>query len=198
MRRTFLALLLAVSGLSITVFAQASQPAKPMAIRVGIGGGFLDPDSRPRVANVEKVAAVKSSVIANTASFEKAAFDMINQKRAEQGLKPLEWSGRLLSVARTHSQNMAEYDFFSHKGLDGKYVSDRADDAQIGTWRLIGENIAFNRGFNDPVAKAVELWLNSATHRRNLLNPDWRETAVGIAIGEDGSYYFTQVFLVRK
>ena len=30
---------------------------------------------------------------------------------------------------------MAEYRFFSHKGLDNKYVSDRADAAHVGAWR---------------------------------------------------------------
>jgi uncharacterized protein YkwD len=89
---------------------------------------------------------------------------------------------------------MAEYDFFSHKGIDGKYVSDRADSMNIGDWESIGENIAFNRGFDDPVAKAVKLWLSSPSHFNNIMNPMWKETAIGIAIREDGSYYFTQVF----
>ena len=62
----------------------------------------------------------------------------------------------------------------------------------------IGENIAFNRGYKDPVEVAVELWLKSPSHRQNLLKSDWSESAVGIAVADDGSYYFTQVFLTRK
>lgn len=151
-------------------------------------------ETRPRKV-AEPVAAVKSSVIINAASYEKTAFDLINQKREEKGLKPLEWSNQLLGVARLHSKNMSDLDFFSHKGLDGRYVSDRADEFNLGKWNSIGENIAFNRGFSDPVSKAVTLWFASPTHFANLMNPDWKETAVGIAIKEDGSYYFTQVFL---
>jgi uncharacterized protein YkwD len=93
---------------------------------------------------------------------------------------------------------MAEYSFFSHKGLDSKMVSDRADELGSRQWRAIGENIAFNRGFQDPISKAVDLWLDSPSHRRNLLDPNWKESAVGIAVAGDGSYYLTQVFWVRK
>jgi uncharacterized protein YkwD len=142
-----------------------------------------------------KSSGVKASVIVNTLSLERAAFDLLNRKRAENGLSPLTWSDAIESVARLHSQNMADLSFFSHRGLDGKMVSDRADDNNIGHWRSIGENIAFNRGYADPVAKAVDLWLGSPTHRQNLMDVNWKESAVGIAIAEDGSYYFTQVFL---
>lgn len=134
----------------------------------------------------------------NVRSLEHQAFDLINKKRRENGLQPLVWSDQLETVAKVHSDNMAEYKFFSHKGLDNKYVSDRADAAHVGTWRAIGENIAVNRGYSDPVGFAVELWLESAGHRRNLLDSNWKESAIGVSVAEDGSYYFTQVFLTRK
>ena len=153
-----------------------------------------DPISRPRVLNT-KASGVKSSVIVNTVLLERAAFNVLNQKRAEKGESPLVWSEQLAAVARIHSENMAEFNFFSHRGLDGKMVSGRADDLGVGKWRSIGENIAFSRGFADPVAKAVQLWLDSPAHRQNLLDINWSESAVGIAAAPDGSYYFTQVFL---
>lgn len=145
---------------------------------------------RPR--SVENVAAV------NVKAVERSAFEMLNRKRVDNGLTPLVWSDDLEAVARQHSQNMAEFQFFSHRGLDNKLVSDRADAAGVGRWRAIGENIAFNRGFDDPVSKAVELWLDSPSHRRNLLSNTWRESAVGVAVAGDGSYYFTQVFIARN
>ena len=153
--------------------------------------------SRPRRVQ-GKAAEFKASVIVNIASVEHIAFGMINQKRAENGLRPLAWSGELANIARLHSQNMAEFKFFSHRGVDNKMVSDRADNAGLGKWRAIGENIAFNRGYQDPVGKAVELWLDSPSHRHNLMDDNWKESAVGVAVAPDGSYYFTQVFLLRK
>ena len=146
----------------------------------------------------KKATGVRSSVIVNMARAERSAFDLINQNRLKKGLRPLIWSNELAAVARLHSQNMAEFKFFSHRGLDNKLVSDRADTLGLGKWKAIGENIAFNRGFNDPVGKTVELWLDSPTHKLNMFDPNWRESAVGVAKAEDGSYYFTQVFLARK
>lgn len=144
-----------------------------------------------------KTSGVKASVIVNTVSLEQTAFDLLNQKRAENGLRPLEWNDKLALIARLHSKNMADLNFFSHRGLDNKRVSDRADDVGMGRWHAIGENIAFNRGYQDPVSKAVDLWLDSPSHRHNLLDNNWKETAVGIAVATDGSYYLTQVFLKK-
>jgi uncharacterized protein YkwD len=93
---------------------------------------------------------------------------------------------------------MAQQHFFSHRGLDGKMVNDRAEQIGMFDWRAIGENIAFNRGYDQPVEMAVEKWLESPSHRENLLNKSWIETGVGVAVSPDGSYYFTQVFILRK
>ena len=123
--------------------------------------------------------AVKASVVVNIISVEKLAFDALNQIRKDAGLEPLLWNAELEAVARLHSENMAEYQFFGHRDLDGKVVSDRATSGGVNSWRAIGENIAYNRGFKDPVAEAVAGWMDSAAHKRNLLDENWKESAVG-------------------
>lgn len=185
----FLTLLL-LAAFAVAAAAQKSGNIQNRtAVRLA-SGDSIEALFRPR--RVETAAAV------NITAVERTAFDLLNKKRVEKGLSPLLWSSDLEVVARQHSQNMAEFQFFSHRGLDNKLVSDRADDAGVGRWRAIGENIAFNRGFDDPVSKAVELWLDSPSHRRNLLGENWKESAVGVAVADDGSYYFTQVFLARN
>ena len=153
--------------------------------------------SRPRRVD-DRASGVKAVVVINTSAAERTVFELLNEKRAENGLKPLVWSDEVATIARQHSHNMADLKFFGHRGLDNKMVSDRADDIGLKKWRAIGENIAFSRGYQDPIEKAVELWLDSPSHRHNLMNSDWRESAVGVAVATDGSYYFTQVFLLRK
>lgn len=179
---------------STTSTAQTANNQKPVAMRVATGGSLLEAESRPRRVE-EKASGVRSSVVANTAQVERSAFALLNQKRAERGLKPLVWNDKVAAIARLHSRNMAEFEFFNHRGLDGKLVSDRADKGGLVGWGAIGENIAFNRGFDDPVLKAVNLWLSSTTHYQNLMDATWQDSAVGVAIAADGSYYFTQVFL---
>lgn len=134
----------------------------------------------------------------NPTDLEQQTFAEINQLRAKNGETPLVWSDAVAKVARLHSTNMAEQKFFSHRGLDGSMVDDRADKFGLSDWRQIGENIAFIRGVNDSVDLAVEKWMESPAHRQNLLNKTWTESAIGIAIAADGTVYFTQVFLLRK
>lgn len=165
------------------------------------------PMTRPRVvAQKRPVVTVRNS--ASTAAVspvkgsvehvEREVFALINRQRAAQGLEALLWNEDVAKVARIHSRNMADYKFFSHRGLDGRMVNDRADSIGLNKWRAIGENIAFERGYDHPAAFAVEKWMESPSHRKNLLGQTWRESAVGIAVAPDGSYYFTQVFLQRK
>lgn len=151
------------------------------------------PESGP-----ERASGVKAIVITNLLSVEKHVFDKINEIRVGSGLNPLKWNADLERVARLHSENMAENGFFGHRDLDGKVVSDRADREGLGKWNAIGENIAFNRGFDQPTDRAVSDWMDSASHKRNLLDERWKEAAIGVAQAADGSYYFTQVFLARK
>ena len=183
------------AALAVNSFAQPDDLQITTAGKISdksIGGNL----GRPRIVQV-KASSVEASVVVNTVSLEQTAFDLLNQKRAQNGLQPLVWNEQLAGIARTHSQNMADFNFFSHRGLDNKMVSDRADDVGLTKWRAIGENIAFNRGYQDPIEKAVELWLDSPSHRHNLLDNNWKETAVGIAVTADGSYYLTQVFLKK-
>ncbi|CAN5448571.1 hypothetical protein BH10ACI3_BH10ACI3_14680 [soil metagenome] len=183
--------------LGISVALTASAFAQSNNFQSQTAANTVDGLSRPRVAEV-KTAGVKSSVIVNTAAVEHVVFDLINQKRAAEGLGPLVWNDAVAYIARLHSQHMVDQNFFGHRDRDEKMVSDRADENGLKKWRAIGENIAFNRGYDDPVEKAVDLWLNSPSHRHNLMDSNWKESAVGVAIAADGSYYFTQVFLLRK
>lgn len=135
---------------------------------------------------------------ASALDLEREAFALLNEKRRETGLAPLVWNDDVAEIARIHSQNMANENFFSHKGTDGTLVNDRADRQGLSNWRAIGENIAYTRGFNNPVETAVNNWMLSVKHKENLLSKEWKESAVGIAVKADGTVYFTQVFLLRK
>lgn len=131
-------------------------------------------------------------------SYERQVFELINKKRAELGLNLLIWNDDVAKIARIHSEEMANNRFFDHKSLDGSMVNNRADAIGLSKWRSIGENIAYNRGYTNPLEFAVEGWLKSPAHRDNILNNRWQESGIGVAILADGTHYFTQVFLLRK
>ena len=92
---------------------------------------------------------------------------------------------------------MAKHSFFSHVGLNGRVIDQRAYDFGVRNWRAIGENIAFNKGFKNPADFAVKRWMLSTTHKHNLLDSRWTDSGIGVGITKDGTYYFTQIFLVE-
>ena len=164
-----------------------------------VGGGEAHAEiTRPRVYKVEQAIPAKASKANATYELERRAFDLINERRGKCNLPPLKWSDDVARIARLHSENMANYNFFSHAGVDGLMVNDRADFFGINKWQAIGENIAYNQGFDDPVEFAVERWMQSPKHRDNLLSSRWKESGIGVAVTESGKYYFTEVFLIRN
>ncbi len=142
-----------------------------------------------------RVAAMPSKI---AASLEMKVFRLINNERQQHGKSPLRWADQAANVARYHSINMAELEFFSHQDLAGRRSSNRADLLGLRDWRSIGENIAWLKGSGDPTIKVVAQWMRSSSHRSNILDSKFRETGVGLRIANDGTYYFTQVFLLRK
>ena len=185
-----------IFSLFAAVFASSvaaqSGPAEPRPVLVDVIGG-----GGKRVAH--SVRTVKASFATNTYGsaneVEARAFDLMNGQRLSIGLKSLEWDEQIVSLARAHSQNMAAGKYFSHKDANGGYVDSRAAKLGIFNWMAIGENIAFMKGYDDPATMAVEKWMQSPSHKKNILNNQWRQTAIGVAVGEDGSVYFTQVFI---
>lgn len=154
----------------------------------------IDALNRPRISGKDK----KAKKTVNIFELERLAFELINKERAANNLKELTWNEDVAKVARLHSQNMVSGGFFNHRGLDGSMVNDRADSLGVSKWQAIGENIAYNRGYENPTEFAVECWMQSNSHRENILSERWKETGVGIAVAADDSYYFTQVFLLRR
>jgi uncharacterized protein YkwD len=130
-------------------------------------------------------------------SIENETFKFLNQKRIEKGLEPLYWSEELAKIARLHSENMAKLKFFSHTDLDKNTVIERAKSLGIKQWKAIGENIGYVRNVSNVVVSLYEEWIKSEPHRKNIFSSNYKETGIGVAITEDGTYYFTQVLIER-
>jgi uncharacterized protein YkwD len=62
---------------------------------------------------------------------------------------------------------------------------------------LIAENIAYNQGYADPGAFAVDRWMISSGHRANILCPEFQASAIGTFVSADGAVYITQIFIAR-
>jgi len=194
-------LLLASFGLFQSALAQNMQPR---AVARLITEPMADArNSRPRRASLEASPAASKSVTPGSPALDEAnaverrAFEQTNVARAKNGLPKLVWDPQLCRMAREHSKQMASLGYFSHETPDGLKLKERAHASGILHFRVIGENIAYNRGYDDPGGFAVERWLTSAGHRANMLNPGFQASAIGSYVGADGSNYLTQVFIAR-
>jgi len=105
---------------------------------------------------------------------------------------PIVWNEQLAAAALAHSKDMAQQSYFSHLNKRGQEVPQRAE-AQGYSWRNIAENIS--RGQNS-AQEAVNGWINSPGHCRNLMNPRFTEMGAGLGIHQarHATAYWTQVF----
>ena len=183
---------------AIALFILAAVPALAQQRVGGPVPVLLDVvGSAPERMAVGSEAQRRRTPAANSLTrLEREAFDLMNDARSSGGLAPLEWDDDIAALARSHARSMAENRFFSHRGLDGRTVDGRANEFGI-AWSAIGENIASFSGSKDPCRTAVDNWLKSAGHRQNILGGRWNRTAIGIGVADDGTYYFTQVFMQR-
>jgi uncharacterized protein YkwD len=129
---------------------------------------------------------------------ELVTFTMINNYRAENAVTELKWADDIADVARRHSQDMVDRDFFDHTNPDGVDVAGRLSLLGI-DFIAVGENIARTTTSTDQPAKAaLKAWEGSDAHRANMENADFVESGVGCVIGDDSYIYFTQVFIYRE
>ncbi len=117
----------------------------------------------------------------------------INQERITRGLIPYALSEPLTAAAQAHANDMSQSGKKSHTGSDGSDVFTRVARAGYGkyTWGYrVGENWA---SYHD-IATAMQMWMNSAPHRENILHTLYREVGVGIAPGANGALIYVIVF----
>lgn len=136
----------------------------------------------------------KSKSGMSAAEAEQEVFRLVNQYRASLGLSELEWSDVIAEQCRIHSQNMASGALeFNHGGFDQRIA---AIDAVI-PYRFSAENLAKIADFDNPAQVALESWLDSPGHKENI-EDNFDMTGVGVAKQGDNTYYFTQIFILKK
>lgn len=131
---------------------------------------------------------------------ESDVLELINKERVNSGCGALTINARLSAAAERHAAAMVKKNFFGHKGPDGSTLRSRTNNAGYRGGAL-AENIA--AGWSTP-QKAVEQWMNSSGHRRNILTCKYRETGIAMVYDpNDGPlpgqsypmrYYWVQVF----
>ena len=116
----------------------------------------------------------------------------VNQSRQSSGLQPLVESKKLDQAAQLKAEDMVQKQYFSHTSPQG--VSPWYWFKTIGyNYKYAGENLAI--GFFDS-KEVYEAWLNSPSHKANLLNSNYKEigTAVLGGFGSNNAVVVVQLF----
>ncbi len=164
-----------LTGLVILVFLMVSMAN-------GCFSMFMSPPSSESTPGPSATAEIKLTVV------EQKAFELVNDYRIAKGLLPLQLDDRIIRAARKHSENMGQgVVAFGHNGF-------RHRIAAIGIKGAAAENVAYNYGYSDPAQIAVDGWIKSPGHEKNM-SGDYNLTGMGIVKNANGKYYFTQIFL---
>ncbi len=104
---------------------------------------------------------------------------LTNQQRVANGLLPLSTNNVLSQAAIAKGNDMFAKDYWAHFAPDG--TSPWSFFLSFGyKYRYAGENLA--RDFSDS-SSTVTAWMNSPSHRENMLNPNYKEIGVGVVNG---------------
>ncbi len=119
--------------------------------------------------------------------------DLTNQERVENNKSQLVRNAVLDKAAAAKAQHMADNEYFAHFAPDGTTPWEFFKDEGY-VYAHAGENLAIH--FTDS-AEVVEAWMLSPAHKKNIVDPKFREIGVGTARGTFDGYdtvYVVQLF----
>lgn len=106
-------------------------------------------------------------------------FDLTNKERKNANLQPLQYNEKLAEAAKSKAENMFSKNYWSHYGPAGETPWEFILSSGY-QYEYAGENLAKNFLFSDGV---VEAWMNSETHKENLLRSEYSDIGFAVVNG---------------
>jgi uncharacterized protein YkwD len=165
-----------------------------------------DGERRPSARPAQQCADADLQPAADNLARVRAAIVCLhNQVRGRRGMAALKENARLRRAALGHSRAMVSDRFFEHTTPAGVTMTDRILRSRYVSrdqgW-AIGENLAWGMEERATPRGAVKAWLDSPSHRANLLKPAYRHVGVGVVLGNPstggGGATYTVDFGVRR
>jgi uncharacterized protein YkwD len=131
---------------------------------------------------------------------EQRFLELTNRERVNRGLRPLTVDPLLITVARQHSREMMEKNYFDHVSPTPGYKTpmDRYLKA-LGTrpkYATVGENLYYCSVVD--VERGHQAFMNSPSHRENVLFPRFEKMGVGIHKNARGEFWVTEMYLTNS
>ncbi len=131
---------------------------------------------------------------AQTASAaERTLFQSVNRERRSAGLPALRWDDTLASAARQHAGLMASRRSVEHTLPGEPSLASRVTQAGA-HFSWLSENIVES---TDAVTAHMQ-FMNSPTHRANILDSDMDTVGIGVVVDRSGRMYVVEDFEKAK
>ncbi len=114
--------------------------------------------------------------------------ELVNEERAKRGLSPVTEDSGVSAAAAVRAQEITRS--FSHTRPDGTSYNTVLNQSGV-SYMGSGENIAY--GQQTPAA-VMNGWMNSQSHRDNILNGNYSKIGVGYYENAGGVKYWVQLF----
>ncbi|MHB0937208.1 MAG: CAP domain-containing protein [Armatimonadota bacterium] len=130
-------------------------------------------------------------------SEEQQFVDLVNKERRERDIPELIVAPLLVQTARAKSKEMHDKNYWGHESPDKKRRTAMyrvlADLKEQPKYMIVGENLYYCSQVL--VGSGHTALMNSPTHRKNILNPEFKYIGIGGFIARDKRFWITEHFL---
>ncbi|MEK5039913.1 CAP and S-layer homology domain-containing protein [Sporosarcina sp. FSL K6-3457] len=139
---------------------------------------------------IDKATVKNVTNVSNTDDKALKTITLVNEQRTQLGGTAFTHDKELSKVAQAKAQDMAKNDYFAH--ISPTYGStSQLLDAFNYKWTAYGENIATGQLTPEAVVKD---WMDSPTHRANIVNNKFTHIGTGYATDASGTTYWVHEF----
>lgn len=117
---------------------------------------------------------------------QSATLCLVNRERRARGLRALTRSKALDGTSRQYARTMVRHRFFAHVTPRGGTLKQRIRESSYldrARRYFVGENLAWSAGSQATPRQTMAAWMDSPTHRANILNRRFRHLGVGLSTG---------------
>jgi len=158
-----------------------------MSITASAGTYIFYPDSESMTTDFSEFTDQ------DLADYADQVFQLVNLEREKTGAAPLAQSEYLSEAASTRAMDCAS--------VNSLYINGKPHTRPDGSlWFTVfgianNYNYGENAGQGGPTADIQMLiWMESASHKANLLRKDYTEIGIGCAVSEQGEIFTVQLF----
>ncbi len=134
-------------------------------------------------------------------TLRKALYKAVRRARSSSGARHVEQDEGFETIARRHALDMVERGYMAHRSPEGDGPRERVYAIFPDFVGIAGENIAMrsirpDEDADETALAAVEAWMDSPPHRKNML--DQRHGHVGIGVADNGKATYIVMLLASE